>query len=116
MAVGGPGDLYGSGGRAAGRAGTGGAGRQALTGPGRREDAPGCLLLPPSRGEGQLRGGEPRAAPAGQQAGSEGLVAGGTAAAESRCEGNGRRLIWGCRWGRGLVWGCDLWPGLGVWP
>lgn len=38
----------------------------------RRDHAPGCLLLPPGRGEGQLRGGEPGAAPARQQAGSEG--------------------------------------------
>lgn len=76
MAVGSRGHLYGSGGRAAGRAGPGGAGRRALSGPGRRDHAPGRLLLPPSRGEGQLRGGEPGAAPAGQQAGSEGLAAG----------------------------------------
>lgn len=74
MAVGSRRHLYGSGGRAAGRAGPGG--RQALSGPGPREDAPGCLPLPPSRGEGQLRGGEPGAAPAGQQAGTEGLVRG----------------------------------------
>lgn len=39
----------------------------------RREDAPGRLLLPAGCGQGQLRGGEPGAAPAGQQAGSEGL-------------------------------------------
>lgn len=98
MAVGRRCDLYGSGGRAAGRAGPG---RRALSGPGLREDAPGRLLLPPSRGEGKLRGGEPGAAPAGQQAGSE---------------GNGRGLVWGCRWGRGLAGGCGLWPGLGMWP
>lgn len=39
----------------------------------RRENAPSRLLLPASCGQGQLRGGEPGAAPAGQQAGSEGL-------------------------------------------
>lgn len=114
MAVGSRGHLYGSGGRAAGRAGPGGAGRRALSGPGRRDHAPGRLLLPPSRGEGQLRGGEPGAAPAGQQAGSEGLVAGERpwpavrGMAVARSGGAAGAAGW---WG-----GCGLWPGLGLWP
>lgn len=52
----------------------------------RREDAPGCLLLPAGRGQGQLRGGEPGAAPPGPQAGTERLGCG----ARARREGNGR--------------------------
>lgn len=45
----------------------------------RRENVPGCLLLPAGRGQGQLRGGEPGAAPPGPQAGSEGLGRGARA-------------------------------------
>lgn len=43
--------------------------RRILTVGPRREHAPGRLLLPAGRGQGQLRGGDAREAPAGRQAG-----------------------------------------------
>lgn len=76
---------------------------RALSGPGWREDAPRCLLLPASCGQGQLRGGEPGAAPPGQQAGSEGQVAAGP--------GCGRGVVWGEQPRPGAVGGSAV-PGL----
>lgn len=70
----------------------------------RQEDAPGCLLLPEGRGQGQLRGGEPGAAPPGPQAGSEGLGRGVRARLGVR---GMAELGWGCC---GVWLGCDRHP------
>lgn len=58
----------------------------------RRENALGRLLLPACRGQGQLRGGDAREAPAGRQAGLRSWALQGAGGTQGFAEGTIQRL------------------------